>query len=310
MNALWPHVHCLAVLQQQGSYTRSAEHLGLSKAAISQRISELEAHVGVPLVRRTTRSVQLTEAGKRLADQAQRSFTDLRHSVAQLQDLVAQPRGLLRITLPVALARQHIVPSLGPFLNRYPDIQLELDLSDQVVPLEREGFDLAIRHTTTPPDNAIAWLLCHTETLLVASPAYLAGAGPASTPSDLQHHRCLHYPRPHGQATWTLAQKENGHDHLTVPIHTGLTANNSEVLREMALQDQGIAVLPDFSVLECLRGGSLVEVLPQWRNLGTFGPHIYALRPYSPHVPQAVRVFVAYIRDSMSHGVSRLGKTV
>ncbi len=304
INSLWSHIHCLMVLHQQGSYTRTAQYLGLSKAAISQRISELEKQIGVALVQRTTRSVQLSDAGKRLAEQAKLSFSDLRQGVAQLQDLLDQATGLIRVTLPVALARQQIVPRLEAFLNRYPDIQIELHLSDQLLTLEHEGFDLAIRHTASPPENYIAWSLCTTQTHLVASPRYLDQHGIPTQPSDLSQHRCLCYPRPKGLSSWTLEHRQHSAQSITVPIHPSFSANNSEVLRDIALQHQGIALLPDFSVQDNLERGNLVEVLPDWRNLGIFGDQIYALRPYSPHVPQAVRLFVDYLRASMAKGFS------
>lgn len=305
INTLWPHIHCLMVLHQQGSYTRTAQYLGLSKAAISQRISELEKQIGLPLVLRTTRSVQLSDAGKRLAEQAQASFNELRHGVARLQDLVEQAAGLIRLTLPVALARQQIVPRLGPFLKRYPDIHIELHLSDQLLTLEHEGFDLAIRHTSVPPENYIAWSLCTTQTRLVASPTYLQQHGAPADPAELSTHRCLCYPRPKGLNSWTMEHRTELGQSVTIPIHSSFSANNSEVLRDIALQHQGIAVLPDFSVQDCIKQGSLVEVLPQWRNLGIFGDQIYALRPYSPHVPQAIRLFVDYLRTALALGFEK-----
>ncbi|EIM31293.1 transcriptional regulator, partial [Leptothrix ochracea L12] len=143
IDQLWSHVHWLTVLGDLGSYTAAAQRLGVSKAAMSQRISELERAAGVPLVQRTTRSVRLTEAGQQLTDATRGAFEHIERGFASVRDLAGgAPRGLLRVTAPVALGRQRIVPLLPDFLRAHPEIRIELDLSDRLVPLAQEGFDL------------------------------------------------------------------------------------------------------------------------------------------------------------------------
>ena len=122
IHELWGHLHWLSVLAQQGSYTAAAARLGVSKAAMSQRMADLERTAGVPLVRRTTRSVRLTEAGQRLVDDTRASFDQIAQSFAQVRDLADAPQGLLRVTAPVAFARQQLVPRLADFLRAYPQI--------------------------------------------------------------------------------------------------------------------------------------------------------------------------------------------
>ena len=129
IHELWGHVHWLTVLDQQGSFTAAAARLGVSKAAMSQRIAELERLAGVALVQRTTRSVRLTEAGQRLAEQARPAFDQIAQSVAQVRDLAGAPRGLIRLTAPVALARQQLVPLLAEFQRQHPEVRLELNQS-------------------------------------------------------------------------------------------------------------------------------------------------------------------------------------
>ena len=194
INTLWTHLHWLSVLAQQGSYTAAAARLGVSKAAMSQRIAELERAAKVTLVQRTTRSLRLTEAGQRLVDDTRASFEQIEQSFAQVRDLAEQPGGLVRVTAPVAFARQQLVPLLADFLKDYPDVRIELDMSDRLSALATEGFDLAIRHTARPPDTHVAWALCATESVLVATRAYLRKHGEPKTPDDLQLHNCLHYP--------------------------------------------------------------------------------------------------------------------
>ena len=306
ISELWHHLHWLSVLAQQGSYTAAAARLGVSKAAMSQRIAKLERAARVPLVQRTTRSVRLTEAGQRLVDDTRASFEQIEHSFAQVRDLAGVPSGLLRVTAPVAFARQQLAPRLTDFLRAYPEVRLELDMSDRLSSLATEGFDLAIRHTARPPDTHVAWTLCSTHSVLVASKTYLRRAGTPHMPADLQTHNCLHYLRAQDTPTWTLARVKAKAKHdaerITVPVTGQLAANNSEALREAALTGLGIALLPDFSAQDALQQGKLVQVLPDWRPVGAFAEQLYAIRPYSPHVPRAVTAFVDFWREALKDG--------
>ena len=312
--ALWGHLHWLSVLAQQGSYTAAAARLGVSKAAMSQRIAELERAARVPLVQRTTRSVRLTEAGQRLVDDTRASFEQIAQSFAQVRDLAEQPSGLLRVTAPVALARQQLMPLLTEFLRLHPQVRVELDMADRLRSLATEGFDLAIRHTERAPDTHVAWTLCDTASVLVATKAYLRRAGTPQAPADLQQHNCLHYPRSQDMPVWSFTPLKAGkgtgtrtgirRETVNVPVRGSLAANNSEALREAALTGAGIALLPDFSAQEALRKGQLVPVLPDWQVDGGFGRHIFAIRPYTPHVPRAVSALVTHLRQGLAQGFS------
>lgn len=300
---LWSHLHWLVVLGEQGSYTSAAARIGVSKAAMSQHITELERAAGVPLVRRTTRSVSLTEAGRQLVEDTRGAFEQIAHSFAGVRDLAGVPRGLLRVTAPVALARQQLVPRLPDFLCSYPEVRLELDLSDNLRSLTLEGLDLAIRHTAVAPDTHVAWTLCATRSVLVANRAYLLRAGMPAVPEDLREHDCLHYPRTQDAPAWAFESTVPGTTYrVTVPVSGSLAASNSEALRDAALAGLGIALVPDFSAQAALQAGKLIEVLPGWRPVGTFSEAIYAIRPYSAHVPLAVAVFVQWLRETFAAG--------
>ena len=304
VGALWAHLHWLSVLAQQGSYTAAAARLGVSKAAMSQHIAELERAAKVTLVQRTTRSVRLTEAGQKLVDDTRAAFEQIEHSFAQVRDLAEQPSGLVRMTAPVALARQQLTPLLSEFLRGHPQVRIELDLSDRLSTLASEGFDLAIRHTERAPDTHVAWALCNTQSVLVATRSYLRRRGEPQTPLDLQEHNCLHYPRSQDSPAWTferLGRSAPG-ERLTVPVAGNFAANNSEALREAALSGAGIALMPDFSAQAALTQGKLVRVLPDWKAVGAFAETIYAIRPYSPHVPRAVAALVEALRLGLARG--------
>ncbi len=299
---LWSQLQALIAVAQLGSFTQAAQRLSLSKAAVSQRVADLERHLDQQLVQRTTRSVRLTEAGQRLVDQAEPGLALLSRSLTEARDAAGAPRGLLRVTAPVALGRQQVAPLLVPFFERYPALRIELDLSDRLVPLAQEGFDLAIRHTSQPPDTHVAFKLCASRALLLASPDYLARAGHPQHPAELVQHRCLAYLRP-GPAHWFFERREGvPAERLRVPVQGVLRAGNSEVLREAALAGLGLALLPDFSASASVREGRLMEVLPGWRAVGFFGDAIYAVHPWSSHTPQGVRLLIEHLRASMGDG--------
>ncbi len=306
IDGLWSHMHWLTVLGDLGSYTAAAQRLGVSKAAMSQHIADLERAAGVPLVSRTTRSVRLTEAGQQLTDATRGAFEQIERGLAGVKDLATTPRGLLRVTAPVALGRQQIMPRLPDFLRAHPEVRIELVLNDQVLSLAQEGFDLAIRHTARPPETHVAWTLTTTRSVLVASPDYLRRRGRPQHPAELAtergQHDCLHYPRPGETPTWQFQPQEATLAPVTVAVRGPLSANNSEVLREAAIDGLGIALLPDFSAQAALRSGDLEAVLPQWTPGGSFGEFLFAIRPYSPYVPRAVHALVAYLRSTLQAG--------
>ena len=304
LSPLVADLHLLTVLAATKSFTETARRLGASKASVSMRISELERAAGVLLVRRTTRSVGLTEAGQQLVSDMQPAFSRISESFTATRDLVGTPRGLVRVTAPVALGRQHLAPCVASFLKRFPDIHIELELTDRFVNLATEGFDLAIRHTNAPPETHVAWVLCQTRSILLASPAYLARRGVPTHPSELAAHDCLLYLGSHaGSWTFVHSAKKKSAEKVGVNISGSLKANNSEVLRDALQAGLGIGLLPDFSLpMLAKTKNQLVRVLPDWQVQGFFGERIYALRPWSAQVPKAVQCLVAHLRVSFAPG--------
>jgi DNA-binding transcriptional LysR family regulator len=194
-------------------------------------------------------------------------------------------------------------------LRRHPDVRVELELSDRLAHLAQDGFDLAVRHTSAPPDNHVAWKLCESRTLLIASAGYLRRRGTPAHPSELAEHDCLAYLRS-GPAQWLFEQADRPRgarepERVSVRVQGPLRANNSELLRDAVLSGLGIAQIPDFSVAAALRAGRLREVLPQWRPVGFFGDAVYVIRPFSPTAPRAVQVLVDHLRRELAAGFSR-----
>ncbi len=295
-DALWLHLHWLTVLAEQGSFTRAAERLEVSKAAMSQKIKQLEEMAGVALVQRTTRSVRLTSAGEKLVNDLREPFSQIAQSFFSVRDSSGPLRGLVRVTAPVAFARQQLVPHITSFLRQHPQVRVQLEVSDRLVSLASEGFDLAIRHSNSIPDTHVALPLCDTRTLLVASPAYLAEYGEPQTPAELQQHHCLYYPRGVELPRWNFVHNTNGGEQVMVSVSGPFATNNSESIRDAALDGLGIAMLPDFSAGAALAGGRLRVILPQWRAVSAFADKLWIVRPYTAQVPRAVTEFSHWLR--------------
>jgi len=307
LEAALPDLHMLTVIAETRSLTQTARRLGVAKSSVSIRLKDLERAIGVPLVRRTTRSVTLTPAGQQLVEETRASFVHIERGIAGVKDLAGAPRGLVRMTAPVALGRQHIAPAIPALSERYPELRLELDLSDRFVNLTQEGFDLAVRHASRVPDSHVATVLCETRSLLLASPGYLARRGAPQHPSELAGHECLLYLRDGGAATWSFERRERRArvpERVSVPVRGPLRANNSEVLREAAAAGMGVGMLPDFTAWSSAAARALVPVLPQWRPVGFFGERLQAIRPWSPRTPRAVQCVIDHLRATFAPGFS------
>jgi len=300
-------LHMLTVIAETRSLTQTARRLGVAKSSVSIRLKDLERVLGVPLVRRTTRSITLTPAGQQLVDETGAAFLHIEQGIAGVRDLGGVPRGLVRMTAPVALGRQHIAPAIPRLLERYPELRLELDLNDRFVNLTQEGFDVAVRHASRVPESHVSTVLCETRSVLLASPKYLARRGVPEHPSELAGHACLLYLRDGGSPAWSFERRERRAriaERVSVPVRGPLRANNSEVLREAAAAAMGVGMLPDFTAWSGVACGELVPVLPQWRPVGFFGERLQAIRPWSPRTPRAVQCVIDHLRETLSQGFS------
>lgn len=309
--ALWTHLHWLTVLAEQGSYTRAAQRLKVSKAAVSQKIKELETQAGVPLVQRTTRSVRLTEAGANLVAALREPFAQIKQSFVGLCDSSGPLRGMVRVTAPVAFACQHLVPHITAFLHANPEVRIQLDVSNHLASLATEGFDMAIRHSDAMPETHVAWRLCATRTVMVAAPAYVRQYGMPQTPDELKQHQCLCYPRGGEQPVWAFVRRQAAESpRLNVAVNGVFITNNSEAIRDAAASGLGIALLPDFTAQQALADGRLVELLPDWQPVGIFAESLYVVRPYTPQVSRAVAEFSRYLKAAFAQGFAPAGAAI
>jgi DNA-binding transcriptional LysR family regulator len=303
-------LHLLTLIAETRSFTQAARRLGVSKSSVSMRVRDLERAAGVPLVRRTTRSITLTPAGLHLVDHTRASFAQIEQGFASVKDLAGAPRGLVRVTAPVALGRQHIAPLIPAFLQRYPEIRLELDLSDRFVNLTQEGFDLAIRHSSRVPDTHVASVLCESHSLLMASPEYLRRRGIPQHPDDLARHDCLLYLRDGGAQSWSFERSvgRKNVERARVPVSGPFKANNSEVLRELVAGGAGIGLLPDFTAWGSGPTAAMVPVLADWKPVGFFGEHLHAIRPWASKAPRAVLCVIDHLRAAFADGFGKAAR--
>lgn len=275
---------------ESGSFVRAADKLQLSTSALSQRVADLEAHLGTRLLNRTTRRLSLTEPGQAFYERAVQLLADLGEAEALAGAGAVEPRGVLRLTCAHAIGVERLAPAIARFHARHPGLRFEVAVADRIVDLVEEGFDLAVRIGTVGSEQLVARRLGAMRLLLCASPAYLARRGTPRTPGDLAGHDLLTYAYSATPGTWTL--RDAAGTPVTVRARGSLHANSGEVLVAAAVAGQGIVLETDFHVAAALADGRLVRVLPE---LDGGGGDIYAVYPSRRHLSAKVRLFVEHL---------------
>lgn len=283
-----------------GGFSRAAEKLGASTAAVSRRVAALEEHLGLRLLNRTTRQIGLTEAG----EQYYRDLRGILQALAEAGDRVTHlslaPTGTLRVAAPLSFAVRALAPLLPGFLRRYPGLRLTMDLDDRVVDLLATGADLALRIGPLVDSSLVARRIGEVRRVVCAAPGYLTAHGEPRVPADLGRHACLHYSNVGLREEWTLIGPDGPE---TVEVDGPLCANNGDLLRRAAVGGLGIASLPDFIVAEDLAAGRLRALLPGYTSRPM---PLCALWPSRQFVPAKVRLFVDYLTEALAaRGVSQ-----
>ena len=277
-----------SVVQEKG-FTAAARRLAMSKSAVSKLVAQLEDQTGVRLLQRTTRRLSLTDAGAALYEHCTRIVSEADQAILAINQLQAQPRGLLRVSAPLAFGARHLGVALAQFGGRYPDVQLNIELSDRFVDLIDEGFDVAVRIARLPDSTMFARKLCAMPTIALAAPAYLAVHDVPEHPRALTHHNCLLYSYAAAGDAWPF--RDNGQD-IAVHVRGSLRTNNGDVMLAAAKAGLGIAVLPAFIADADLSCGALVEVLGAYRAQASA---VYAVYPHNRHLSTKVRAFVDFL---------------
>ena len=274
-----------------GSLSAAARDLGLSPALVSRRLAALEARLGVRLVNRTTRSLHLTDEGAAYYETCTRVISEIEEADAAVSAGRADPRGILRVALPASFGNQHVAPLIPKFIERYPDVQLALSLSDRAVNVVEEGFDLAIRIADLADSSLAARRLAPNRRVVCASPAYLKRHGEPRRPEDLAQHNCL-------ATDFSMNWDYRGPDGRpgSVRVNGRYACDNWEVLREWALAGLGVALKSTWDVRRHLEDGSLVSLLPGYTFASDVA--IYAVYPHRRHLPAKTRAFIEFLAES------------
>jgi DNA-binding transcriptional LysR family regulator len=280
---------------EAGSFARAAQRLRSSTSSISRQIAALEQHLGARLLNRTTRKLSLTEGGQAFYERSVQLLGELEEAEQLVGAVAATPRGTIRLTCPRNLAARQVAPVIARFATRHPSVRFDVTVSDGLVDLVEEGFDLAVRIGRIGSEGLVGRRLGQVKQIVAAAPSYLRASGAPRAPSDLAAHRALTYAYAPTPNLWRLIGPDGtGHD---VRVSGPLVANNGELLIASATAGLGLVMVPEFMLEPELAANHLVRVLP-----GYEGPVLdtWAVYPSRRHLSAKVRLFVEHLVESFS----------
>lgn len=272
-----------------GSFIKAADALGLSKAAVSRYVGELEARLGVRLLHRTTRRISLTDEGNVFYARCKELLGDLDEAEAEITSRIGEASGLVRVNAPVTFGIMHLAPLWSEFLASHPKVRLDVTLSNRVVDLVGEGYDLAIRIAALPSSTLISKRLASTRLVLCASPQYLEKHGVPRRPEELVDHMLIAYSYFSSRDGWNFVGPDGP---VSVKAEPCLLTNSDNTCLTAALAGQGVVLQPTFVVSGDLADGRLVELMPEYRSIER---GIYAVYPTRKHVSRKVRVLIDFL---------------
>jgi DNA-binding transcriptional LysR family regulator len=295
----------LSVLQtfvdvvKQGSFAAVARERNVDPSSVSRAIAGLEEELGIRLLQRTTRQLSPTEAGMVYFQRIQPLVEEMQQAIDVAIDVSGQPKGTLRITASVSFGLKCIVPLLPDFRSMYPDLTMDLVLTDANVDLFAERIDLAIRLGLLADSTSIAQQLIQTRYFICASPQYLKQWGHPKIPSDIEKHNCLLFPLAGFRSKWRFRNRDREESEVFVRGHTIIS--NAIALQQCAIAGMGLALLPNWLIGDDLRDGTLVNVFPSYDVTATeFSTAAWLVYPSRAYVPLKVRVFIDFLKQSIS----------
>ena len=276
-----------------GSFVKAADATGLSKAAVSRHVGELEQRLGTRLLQRTTRRLFVTAEGVAFYSRCKELLVAIEEAESELSATGSEASGQIRVNAPLTFGVLHLAPLWGRFMDQNPRVSLDVTLADRVVDLIEEGYDVAVRISTMPSSTLVSRKLAATRLFLCASPAYLKQRGIPRHPQELSAHRVIAYSYLTTRDEWQFTGPQGA---ASVRVRACMHTNNGDTCRLAALDGQGIVLQPDFLVREDLRRGTLVELMPDYRamELG-----IYAVYPSRKYLPLKIRRLVDFLAASL-----------
>jgi DNA-binding transcriptional LysR family regulator len=277
-----------------GNLSAAAHELGITPAAVSKRLAQMEARHGVALVNRTTRRMSLTPEGEQYLQHARRILGEIDDLAQLLGSARAEPRGLLRVNATLGFGRSHVAPAISQFVRRYPQVDVQLQLSVSPPPLADDAYDVCIRFGAPPDSRVVARRLAANRRLLCAAPAYLERRGAPKVPEDLTRHDCICIRQgDEAYGVWRFANgRGTSQRTVAVRIRGNLATNDGEIAVNWALDGHGILMRAEWDIARHLRSGRLVQVLANYR---TPEADIYAVYPQRHQLSARVRAFVEFM---------------
>ena len=276
---------------ETASFTRTADTLKMPRSTISVAIQELETRVGTRLLARTTRSVSVTPDGAAFYDHCLRIVTEVEEVEALFRQDAVRPQGVLRVNIPGRIGRLIIAPALADFLESYPEIDVELGMTDRSVNLIEDGIDCVLRVGPLQDSGLVGRKICDLELINVASPDYIRRFGAPTCPDDLGQHHVIRYASPTSGRVEDWEWVENGEVRLK-PVKGRVTVNSAEASIACCLSGLGLIQIPAYDVKNHLAAGDLVEVMPDWRAEGLPMTILY---PHRKHLSRRVQAFVEWV---------------
>ena len=299
-NAIQPaELGFFASLATSGSLSAAARDMGITTAAVSKRLAQMEARIGVPLVVRTTRRMSLTPEGEVVLEHARRILGEIDDLGQLLTSAKGRPSGLLRVNATLGFGRMHVAPVISEYSRAYPDVDVQLQLSADPPPLTEDAFDVCVRFGEPPDARIVARMLAPNRRLLCASPKYLRERGIPQTPAELSRHNCIGIRQgSDAYGVWRLTPVKGGKARAeSVHVRGSLTTNDGEIAVNWALEGHGIVLRAEWDVDRYLRSGRLVQVLPQY---ATPEANIYAVYQQRHQLSSRIRLFVEFLASKFA----------
>lgn len=282
------HVRAFVSVVKLRSFAKAAVELKMTASSVSRLVKALEQELGVVLINRTTRAMSLTDPGKHFYADCGAAFDQLQSAFERVRDEHDRPRGILKLSTPVSFGRTHVVPHLAAFMEAYPEVQLDLLITDRYVDVVAEGVLVAIRIGRLDNSSLVARKLLSNCRILVASPAYLAKRGVPAELDDLKQHECIMLTVNRDGEHWRLVGK---HGERSIRPRGRARADSGDAVRQFAIDGMGIGFLSAVTVAPTIRSGELVQVLPQWTGRDT---GVYCVCAHQP-VDQTARAVIDFL---------------